>query len=219
MSNPDRDDLPSKPQPYSQDIYFLEPSTYRNRPGRSGLDPMDSYREMWYVIGRSLRGVFQRQFRDRNLFYQVLIALIMLVMTFNFAWGQISTFQFLTTQRTVSQITPMTGTFGKLSSGKIVNQSVHQITIEVGYSYDLIQGDKPLISACLLSSNGKGGQLSSSVCAKSSALETPKSTITLTIHPTLPSPQVFSAIFISLEETNGNALDVLTLPISYEWQP
>ncbi len=51
--------------------YVLGRPAYRNRLGRSGLDPMDTYCEQGYMLGWLLRALITDRFRTRNLFYLV----------------------------------------------------------------------------------------------------------------------------------------------------
>lgn len=49
---------------------------FRNRPGRSGLDPMDTYREEGSVIGSLIRALIRVQVRPRNPLWIVLLLLL-----------------------------------------------------------------------------------------------------------------------------------------------
>ncbi len=51
--------------------YVLGRPAHRNRLGRSGLDPMDTYREQGYMLGWLLRALITDQFRTRNLLFLV----------------------------------------------------------------------------------------------------------------------------------------------------
>lgn len=64
----------------SQPIYFDNAFNHRNRPGRSGLDIMDSYREAWYVTGYLLRKLVQRKIGVDNPFYVALVIYFVIAM-------------------------------------------------------------------------------------------------------------------------------------------
>jgi hypothetical protein len=52
---------------------------YRNRPGRSGLDPMDTYNEQGFIEGLLIRNLLTGRFLTRNPFVLVLMALLGIV--------------------------------------------------------------------------------------------------------------------------------------------
>ncbi len=56
--------------------------SHRNRPGASGLDPMDTYREAAYAEGLFYRRLFTGRLRTRNEFYITLMAVFGAVMVF-----------------------------------------------------------------------------------------------------------------------------------------
>ena len=68
--------------------YPFEPSlgllSYRNRPGRTGLDPIETYQEAAYIEGRFLKALFTGRLRTRNPIYlttMVICGLLLLTPT------------------------------------------------------------------------------------------------------------------------------------------
>jgi hypothetical protein len=67
---------PDDHQPDAESDYAEAAFSHRNRPGQSGLDPMDAYREWGFAQGLFIRNVLRLNARTRNPVYLLVMALV-----------------------------------------------------------------------------------------------------------------------------------------------
>jgi len=210
----------------------------RNRANRSGLDLIDSYRELSYTAGRQFRDFVSNGFKSKNLFYRVFTVLFVLSWIAIVIWGFVSLVHFVLSPPVYRQQVvyptievPLNSQPGeqpvyfkiKIINARATNQTSHEISFTVEYSYDGLPPSQLYIGACLTASQVLGSDLDlvkNGLCAQSGVPSAKRGLVSMTIRPSLSHPQSFDNLLVwvgnppySYQEKGQE------FPLAYDWSP
>ncbi len=218
---------------------ILNFTSERNRPNRSGLDVMDSYRELYYTAGHQFRTLILGGFQSGNVLRRTLTILFVFTMIAVVVWSLVSIVRFVVSppimnSRVIVYPTievPSNSVSGQqpvyfkieIINVRVTNRSNREISFTVDYSYEGSPGRQFYIGACLMalqSPLNDVDQIKNGLCAKSDISSVKRGLVPMTIHPNLSHPQSFDNLLVWISDPYDSYQDSSqTIPVSYDWHP